>query len=75
MDIADKIKELVEKITKDDDLKKQFQKDPVQVVEKLTGKDLPDGALDKIVDGVKAKISIDKAGDLLGSVKGLFSKK
>lgn len=72
MDIADKIKELVEKITKDDDLKEQFQKNPVAVVEKLTGKDLPDDAIEKVVDGVKAKISIDKAGDLLGSLKKLF---
>ncbi len=72
MDIADKIKELVEKITKDDDLKEQFQKNPVEVVEKLTGKDLPDDAVEKVVDGVKAKISVDKAGDLLGSLKKLF---
>lgn len=72
MDIADKIKELVEKITKDDDLKEQFQKNPVAVVEKLTGKDLPDDAVEKVVDGVKAKISVDKAGDLLGSLKKLF---
>ncbi len=72
MDIADKIKDLIEKITGDDDLKKQFEKNPVEVVEKLTGKDLPDDAVEKVVDGVKAKISVDKAGDLFGSIKKLF---
>jgi len=28
--------------------------------------------MDKIIDGVKAKISVDKAGDMLGSIKKLF---
>ncbi len=72
MDIADKIKDLIEKITKDDDLMEDFKKDPAQVVEKLTGKDLPDDAVDKVVDGVKAKMSVDKASGLLGSIKKLF---
>ena len=51
---------------------KEFKSDPVKAIEKVTGKDLPDGALDKIADGVKAKITADKAGDVLGSIKKLF---
>lgn len=72
MDIGDKIKELVDKITKDDNLMDEFKKNPTAAVEKVTGKDLPDDAVDKIIDGVKAKISIDKAGDALSSLKKLF---
>jgi hypothetical protein len=34
--------------------------------------DLPDDMINKVVDGVKAKISVDKAGDMLGSIKKLF---
>ena len=33
---------------------------------------LPEDLLEKIVEGVKAKLSLDKAGDLLGSLKKLF---
>lgn len=72
MGVFDQVKDAVEKITKDEALMKEFKSDPVKAVEKVTGKDLPDGALDKIVDGVKAKMTADKAGDVLGSIKKLF---
>lgn len=72
MGVFDQVKDAVEKITKDEALMKEFKSDPVKAIEKVTGKDLPDGALDKIVDGVKAKITADKAGDVLGSIKKLF---
>ena len=41
-------------------------KDPVKTVEELTGVDLPDDAINKVVDGVKAKLTADKLGGLLG---------
>ena len=72
MDIKEKITEIVDKIKNDDDLKEQFAKDPVKVVEKLLDVDLPDDVISKIVDGVKGKISVDKAKDVLGSIKKLF---
>lgn len=72
MGVFDQVKDAVEKITKDEALMKEFKSDPVKAIEKVTGKDLPDGALDKIADGVKAKITADKAGDVLGSIKKLF---
>ena len=40
MDIKEKISEVVEKIMKDDDLREQFQKEPVKAVEKVIGVDL-----------------------------------
>ena len=72
MDIAAMVKDTVEKITKDGDLTKAFQKDPVDTVKKVAGDKVPAEAIDKIVDGVKAKIKIDSAAGALGSLKKLF---
>ena len=71
MDIKAKIEELVEKIKGDKDLMAKFQKDPITTVEGLLGIDLPNDQVQKIVDGIKAKISLDKLGGKLG---GLFGK-
>ncbi len=75
MDIKAKIEELVEKIKSDKELQAQFTKDPVAAVEKLIGIDLPNDQIEKIVDGIKAKLSLDKLGDLGGKLGGLFGKK
>lgn len=72
MDIKAKIEELVEKIKGDKDLMAKFQKDPITTVEGLLGIDLPNDQVQKIVDGIKAKIDLDKLGGMLG---GLFGKK
>ncbi|MBE6826419.1 MAG: hypothetical protein IJN11_10045 [Oscillospiraceae bacterium] len=72
MDIKAKIEELTDKIKNDKDLQKKFQDDPISAVESLLGVDLPNDQVEKIVDGVKAKISLDSIGDKLG---GLFGKK
>ena len=50
MDIKEKIEELVEKISKDEKLQKQFKDDPVKALEKLLDVDLPDAVIEKIVD-------------------------
>ena len=72
MDIKAKINELVEKIKQDSQMLAQFKTEPVKVVESLLGVDLPDDIIEKIVDGVKAKISLDKLGDGLSALKKLF---
>lgn len=72
MDIKENVTELVEKIKKDPTLLKKFQENPVKVVEDLIGMDLPDDQIKKLAELVKAKIDLDKAGNLLG---GLFGKK
>ena len=73
MDIKEKIIELVQKITADNDLLAKFKADPVGTVKGILGNiDLSKDQLSAIVDGVKAKINLDAAGDLLG---GLFGKK
>ena len=75
----EEIKELIEKaigkLQADEDLLAKFKKDPIKVVEKLLGVDLPDEKLEAIVDGIKAKMAIDDLGDVLGKLGGLFGKK
>ncbi len=75
MDIKALISETVEKITSDEKLLERFKKEPVKTVEELTGIDLPDEQLEKVVEGIKAKISLDGIGEKLGGLKGLFGKK
>lgn len=72
MDIKAKIEEIVEKVKNDDSLMEDFKKDPIKVVEKLVGVDLPDDIIEKVVDGVKAKVSVDKISDAMDSLKKLF---
>ena len=72
MDIKAQITAVVEKVTKDPQMLEQFKKDPVKAVEQVLGVDLPDDAVQKVVDGVKAKISVDKASGVVDSIKKLF---
>ena len=74
MDIKAKVEELVAEIQKNPKLLAQFKDNPVSVIEKLVGMDLPDDQIMKMADLVKAKISMDKAGDLLKGLGGLFGK-
>ncbi len=72
MDIKAKVEEIVKKIMADKDILAKFQKDPVSVVEELVGIDLPNDQLEPVVDAVKAKITADKIGDVLGGLGNLF---
>ena len=72
MDIKAKINEIVDKIKNDPQLKEDFRKDPEKAIEKVIGVDIPDGMVDKVVDGVKAKLTADKLGGVAGKLKGLF---
>ncbi|MCK9253753.1 MAG: hypothetical protein GX821_03245 [Clostridiaceae bacterium] len=72
MDIKAKIEEIVEKIKTDKTLAAKFKEDPVKAVESVIGIDLPDDKVKQVVDGIKAKMTADDAGGLLGKVKKLF---
>ena len=74
MDIKKMAEELVEKIQKNPKLLSQFRTEPVKVIEELTGIDLPDDQIEKLAELIKAKIDLDKAGDLLKGIGGLFKK-
>lgn len=67
MDIKAKIEELVKKITSDKTLLSRFKSEPIKVIEELIGIDLPEDKLKAIVEGVKAKISVDDVKKLLDS--------
>ena len=72
MDIKAKAAELVEKIKDDPSLLGEFRENPVKVVESILGMDLPDDQIKQLAELIKAKIDLDKVGNLLG---GLFGKK
>lgn len=72
--IKKKAEELVKKIQNDPSLLKKFKENPVKVVEDLIGIDLPDDQIKQVAELVKAKIDLDKVGDLLGGLGGLFKK-
>lgn len=72
MDIKGKIEEIVEKVKSDKDFANKFTSDPIKAVESIIGMDLPDDQINSVIEGVKAKVSLDQAGGLLGSVKKLF---
>ena len=74
MDIKAKVEELVDEIRKNPRMLKEFKEAPVPVIEKLVGMDLPDDQIMKLADLVKAKIDLEKAGDLLKGLGGLFGK-
>ena len=74
MDIREKIEAIVDKIKADKNFAAKFQKDPIKAVEGVLGVDLPDELIEKIVDGVKAKIKLEDLGDIAGKLGGLFKK-
>ena len=75
MDIKEKIEGIVKKLLSDKNLMAKFEKNPVKVIEELLDVDLPDDLVNQIVEGVRAKISLEKVGDALGALGSLFGKK
>jgi len=71
-DIKELVGQLIEKVSQDEELQRSFKKDPVKTVEKLTGIDLPDDLMEKVVDALKAKLTLDDLGDAAKFLKKLF---
>jgi uncharacterized protein YpuA (DUF1002 family) len=74
MDIKAKINEIVEKVKSDKGFAAKFKESPIKAVESVLGVDLPDDQVKSVIDGVKAKLSLDKADGALGGIKNLFKK-
>lgn len=72
MDIKEKIQEIVDKVKSDKTFASKFSADPVKAIESVLGVDLPDDQIKSLIEGVKAKVSLDKTGDLFGKIKKLF---
>lgn len=74
MDVKKLIDQVVDFVSNNKDAKALFEKNPIKVVEQALKIDLPDDIVNKIVSGVKAKISLDQLGDAANTLKGLFGK-
>lgn len=74
MDVKEQIKTAVDKITKDKKLQEQFQKEPVKALESVLGIDLPDDVINQVIEGVKAKLTVDRVSGSVDALKGLFTK-
>lgn len=72
MDMKEQISKVVEEISKNPNMKEQFEKEPVKVIERLIGIDLPDDIVMKVIDGVKAKLTVDSVSKAADALKGLF---
>lgn len=70
MDIKAKIAEIVEKIKNDKNFASDFEKDPITAVERVIGVDLPNDQIEKIIEGVKANITVDDVKDKVGGLLG-----
>lgn len=70
-DVFDAIEDIVAKISKDKDLRETFEKNPAKAIESIIGINLPDDKVNDVVDAIKAKLTLDAVGDILG---GLFKK-
>lgn len=77
MDIKEKIEQVVNKVKNDDSFKEKFKSEPIKAVEDVLGVDLPDDVVKNVIDGVKAKVSMDSVTDAVSGIgdkiKGLFS--
>ena len=74
MDIKEQISKIMEEISKNPNIKEQFEKEPVKVIERIIGVDLPDDMIMKIIDGVKAKLTIDDVSKVADVIKGIFNQ-
>ncbi len=72
MDVKEQITKAVDKITKDKKLQEQFQKEPVKALENVLGVDLPDDVVEQVIQGVKAKLTVDKMSGAVDSIKGFL---
>ena len=74
MDIKAKIEQITKKLLSDKDLMAKFERNPASVIEEYVGIDLPDDQVNKLIEAIKAKLTIDQVGDALGKLGGLFKK-
>ncbi|MGG0814208.1 hypothetical protein ABE142_16325 [Paenibacillus alvei] len=72
MDIKAKIEEVVTKVKNDPDFSSKFMSDPVSAIESVIGIDLPNDQINALIEGVKAKLTVDKASGIFDSIKKLF---
>ncbi len=70
--VKERVEEIVSKLKNSEELAEQFKTDPVKAVEKILGVDLPDDLIERVVEGVKAKMTADDVKNVFGAIKKLF---
>lgn len=68
-DVKEMIDKVVDKAKNDPKFMDELKKDPEKAIEGLLGVDIPDGAVDKVVAGIKGKIALDKLGGIADLLK------
>ncbi|MBR3785409.1 MAG: hypothetical protein IKJ77_03285 [Firmicutes bacterium] len=68
MEVLDKVDDAVKELKNNDELRAQFKKEPVKTLEELTGLDLPDEKVKKVVDLVEANIDDADVDDKLAAL-------
>ena len=69
------IEKAATKLMTDKNLRKQFDTNPVVVIEELIGVDLPDDIVNQLIAGIRLKLSQEKLGDMLSGLGNLFGKR
>ena len=72
MDIKEQISKMTDAIKNNPDIKEQFEKEPVKAIESIIGIDLPDDIVEKVIDGVKANLTVDSISKFADGIKKLF---
>ena len=77
MDIQKIISEVVAKLMGNPELVQSFLSNPVQLLEKTFGIDLPDEQINQVIQGVASQmnlgnIDVKQAAGLLGKLKGIL---
>ena len=73
LDIESIVKQVVSKLTGNNDLIESFKKDPAAVLKKL-GIDLDSEQVKAVATAVLAKLNIDDAAGILNKIKRFFGK-
>ena len=84
MDIQKIISDVIARLTSNPDLIKSFLSNPVQLLEKTFGIDLPDDQINQVIEGVKGQLDLSKidlskidlkdAAGVLDKLKGFLGK-
>ena len=75
MDIMEQVQSLISKVQSDPEIMKLFQTEPEKAVERVIGVDLPDDTVKKVIDGVRAKVTVESAMGAVNAISGMFGKK
>ena len=74
MDIKEQIEKVFNSVNKSQSALTSFKKAPESFVKKILGNAIPSDVISKNVEGVKAKLGLDKISGIAEGLGGLFKK-